>query len=142
MERDKKEERRNAFTSVASKSGAQGDPRALDVCVSWLYKQAGAFASAGEESLARHSASAGGSASLSLSQMWAYFPGVSPWRHACAEFGAGQRAGGDVVSVGTLVWSGVVGVRELGRAALQDARLRDGASGGRPRARSQARGSL
>ena len=74
-----------------------------------------------------------GSASLSLPQMPAHLPRVSTWRHPCAEFGAGQRAGGDVVSVGTLLWSGVVGLRELRRAALQNARLRDAASGCGPR---------
>ena len=83
-----------------------------------------------------------GSASLSLSQMWAHLPGVSAWRHACAEFGAGQRAGGDVVSVGTLVWSGVVGFRQLGSPALEDFRLPDGASGRCTRSRTQARASL
>src|SRR3989440_2708755 len=46
------------------------------------------------------------SAPLSLPQMPAHLPGVSAWRHACTEFGAGQRVGGDVVPVGTLVWSG------------------------------------
>src|SRR5437764_989271 len=37
--------------------------------------------------------------------MRTHLPGVSPWSHACAEFGAGQRAGGDVVLGGTFLWS-------------------------------------
>ncbi len=83
-----------------------------------------------------------GSASLSLSQMWAHLPSVSAWSHPCAEFGAGQRAGGDVVSVGTLFRSGVAGLRQLGRTTLQDASVRDDASCRCTRARTQARASL
>jgi len=67
-----------------------------------------------------------GSASLSLSQMPAHLSGVSAWSHACTELGAGQRVGGDVVSVGTLVWSGVPRLRQLGSHALQDASLPTG----------------
>ena len=65
-------------------------------------------------------------------------PGVSARSDPCPEFGAGQRVGGDVVSVGTLLWSGVPGLRQLGRGALQDASLRDGASRSGTRAWTQA----
>src|SRR5947209_8764657 len=137
-----KEERKHAVTSVTVQSGASSDACTIQVCLSQVHQQASAFASAGEESPARHGAPPGGSASLSLPQMWADLSGVSPWRDACAEFGAGQRAGRDVIPLGTLLWSGLTGLRELRRAALQDARLRDRTGGSRTRARPQARGSL
>jgi hypothetical protein len=56
---------------------------------------------------------------LSLPHMWKDFPGVSAGSEPGAEFGAGQRAGRDVVPVGTQLWSGVAGVRQLGSGALQ-----------------------
>src|SRR5512142_9220 len=56
----------------------------------------------------------GGSASLSRPQMRAHLPGLAARSAPCPQFGAGQRGGSDVVSVGTLVWSSVAGFRELG----------------------------
>ncbi len=140
--KDKKEEKSDAFTSVAAESGSQGDGGAVEVCVCGLHRQAGAVASTGQQSLTRHRVSAGRGASLSLSQMWQDLPGVSAGSEPGPEFGSSQRAGGDVVPVGTLLWSGVASVRQLGRGALQDVRLRDRASGCRPRAWTQARAGL
>src|SRR5260221_60649 len=69
-------------------------------------------------------------------------PGLSAWSQPGPEFGAGQRAGRDVVPVGTQLWSGVAGVRQLGSAAFQDTGLRDSASRSCTHPRTQARAGL
>jgi hypothetical protein len=61
--------------------------------------------------------------SLSLPEMSAHLSGLSRGSDPRPQLGSGQRASGDVVSVGPLLWSRLPGVRQLGRPALQDTGL-------------------
>src|SRR5947209_19649923 len=60
--------------------------------------------------------------------MWADVSGISKRSESGANLGSGERAGSDVVPVGTVLWSSRMGLGEPGSAPLENGSLRNGAS--------------